>query len=55
MISKKVPVKRYYDFLGKGKEYKRIVKEIINEYLNTYQINVIGEVTYCFESIYRIV
>ena len=50
MISKKVPVKRYYDFLGKGKEYKRIVKEIINEYLNTYQINVMAEVTYCFES-----
>ena len=50
MISKKVPVKRYYDFLGKGQEYKRIVKEIINEYLNTYQINVMAEVTYCFES-----
>ena len=50
MISKKVPVKRYYDFLGKGKEYKRIVKEIINEYLNTYQINVMAELTYCFES-----
>ena len=50
MIRKKVPVKRYYDFLGKGKEYKRIVKEIINEYLNTYQINVMAEVTYCFES-----
>ena len=38
MISKKVPVKRFYDFLGKGQEYKRIVKEIINQYLNTYQI-----------------
>jgi hypothetical protein len=50
MISKKVPVKRFYDFLGKGQEYKRIVKEIINEYLNTYQINVMAEVTYCFES-----
>ena len=49
MISKKVPVKRFYDFLGKGQEYKRIVKEIINEYLNTYQINVMAEVTYCFE------
>ena len=41
--------KKGHDFLGKGKEYKRIVKEIINEYLNTYQINVM-EVTYCFES-----
>ena len=50
MISKKVPVKAFYDFLGKGQEYKRIVKEIINEYLNTYQINVMAEVTYCFES-----
>ena len=50
MISKKVPVKAFYDFMGKGQEYKRIVKEIINEYLNTYQINVMAEVTYCFES-----
>jgi heme oxygenase len=50
MISKKVPVKAFYDFMGKGQEYKRIVKEIINEYLNTYQINVMSEVTYCFQS-----
>jgi len=50
MISKKVPAKRYYDFLGKGQEYKRIVKEIINEYLNTYQINVMNEVEFCFKS-----
>jgi heme oxygenase len=48
MISKKVPVKRYYDFEGKGKEYKRIVKEIIQEYLNTYQINVVSEAKICF-------
>ena len=50
MISKKVPVKRYYDFLGKVQEYKRIIKEIINDYLNTYQINVLAEATFCFES-----
>tara|TARA_B100000902_G_scaffold87497_1_gene91564 strand:- start:381 stop:1034 length:654 start_codon:yes stop_codon:yes gene_type:complete len=50
MISKKVPVKAYYDFQGKGQEYKRIVKEIINEYLNTYQINVMAEVEYAFKS-----
>tara|TARA_B100000073_G_scaffold307707_1_gene278229 strand:+ start:675 stop:1328 length:654 start_codon:yes stop_codon:yes gene_type:complete len=50
MIAKKVPVKRYYDFGAKGKEWKRIVKEIINEYLNTYQVNVLNEVEYCFES-----
>ena len=29
---------------------KRIVKEIIHEYLNTYQVNVLSEVEYCFES-----
>ncbi len=50
MISKKVPVKRYYDFEGKGPEYKRIVKEIIQEYLNTYQINVVSEAKICFAS-----
>ena len=50
MISKKVPVKSFYDFNGQGQEYKRIVKEIINEYLNTYKINVLSEVEYCFES-----
>ena len=50
MISKKVPVKRYYDFEGKGQEWKRIVKEIINEYLNTYQINVLSEAKICFAS-----
>ena len=26
---------------------KRIVKEIIHEYLNTYQVNVLSEVEYC--------
>ena len=50
MIARKVPVKRYYDFGNNAKEWKRIVKEIIHEYLNTYQINVISEVEYCFES-----
>ena len=40
MIARKVP----------AKEWKRIVKAIIHEYLNTYQINVISEVEYCFES-----
>ena len=50
MISKKVPVKRYYDFGANAKEWKRIVKEIIHEYLNTYQVNVLSEVEYCFES-----
>ena len=50
MIARKVPAKKYYDFGANGKEWKRIVKAIIHEYLNTYQINVISEVEYCFES-----
>ena len=50
MISKKVPVKRYYDFLGKGKEYKRIVKERVESYLNLYEVNVLPEAIFCFES-----
>ena len=50
MIAKKVPAKKYYDFGANAKEWKRIVKEIINEYVNTYQINVVAEAIYCFES-----
>ena len=50
MIARKVPAKKYYDFGANAKEWKRIVKAIIHEYLNTYQINVISEVEYCFES-----
>jgi heme oxygenase len=49
MISKKVPVRNYYDFGANGQEWKRIVKEIINQYLNTYQINVVAEARLCFE------
>ena len=49
MIAKKVPAKRYYDFGANGQEWKRIVKEIINQYLNTYQINVVAEARLCFE------
>ena len=48
MISKKVPVRNYYDFCANGQEWKRIVKEIINQYLNTYQINVVTEAKLCF-------
>ena len=49
MIAKKVPAKRYYDFGANGKEWKRIVKEIINNYLNAYEMNVVPEARLCFE------
>ena len=49
MIAKKVPAKRYYDFGANGKEWKRIVKEIINDYLNAYEMNVVPEARLCFE------
>ena len=48
MISKKVPVKRYYDFGTNAKEYKRVVKETINNYLNVYEKNVVVEAKLCF-------
>jgi len=48
MIKKKVPVKRYYDFGANGQEWKRIVKEIINDYLGTYEKNVVPEAKLCF-------
>jgi len=49
IISKKVPVKRYYDFGPNAKEYKRLVKETINNYLNAYEKNVVPEARLCFE------
>ena len=49
MIARKVPAKRYYDFGANGQEWKRIVKEIINNYLNAYEMNVVPEARLCFE------
>ena len=50
MIMKKTPgPNRYYKFKdGEVKEYKRIVKETINSYLNVYQINILNECMYAF-------
>ena len=48
MIRKKVPVKRYYDFGPNATEYKRIVKETINNFLNVYEKNVVVEAKLCF-------
>ena len=52
MINKKTPgPNRYYIFKhNEAKEYKRIVKERIESYLNVYEINVLPEAIFCFES-----
>jgi len=48
MIARKVPAKKYYDFGANGQEWKRIVKETINNYLNAYEKNVVPEAKLCF-------
>jgi len=52
MIMKKTPgPNRYYIFKhGEAKEYKRIVKERVESYLNLYEVNVLPEAIFCFES-----
>ena len=52
MIMKKTPgPNRYYRFKDKQVgEYRRIVKETINTYLNVYEHSVVPEAKYCFES-----
>ena len=52
MIMKKTPgPNRYYKFKHKEVgDYKRIVKETINTYLNVYEHSVVPEAKYCFES-----
>ena len=51
MIMKKTPgPNRYYKFKHKEVgDYKRIVKETINTYLNVYEHSVVPEATKCFE------
>ena len=48
MIARKVPAKKYYDFGANGQEWKRIVKETINNYLGAYEMNVVPEAKLCF-------
>ncbi len=52
MIMKKTPgPNRYYIFKHKEiKEYKNIVKETINSYLNVYKLNILNECKFCFAS-----
>ena len=52
MIKRKTPgPNRYYIFKhGEAKEYKRIIKERVESYLNLYEVNVLPEAIFCFES-----
>ena len=52
MIRKKTPGhNRYYTFKHKEvPDYRRIVKETINTYLNVYEHSVLPEAIFCFES-----
>ena len=52
MIMKKTPgPNRYYKFKHKEVgDYRRIVKETINSYLNVYEHSVVPEAMFCFES-----
>ena len=52
MIKRKTPgPNRYYVFKhNEAKEYKRIDKERVEIYLNLYEINVLPEAIFCFES-----
>ena len=52
MIMRKTPgPNRYYIFKhGEIKEYKRIVTERVESYLNLYEVNVLPEAIFCFES-----
>ena len=52
MIMRKTPgPNRYYIFKHKEvKEYKRIVKERVESYLNLYEVNVLPEAIFCFEN-----
>ena len=52
MIMKRTPgPNRYYKFKHKEVgDYKRIVKETINTYLNVYEHSVLPEAKFCFES-----
>ena len=52
MIRRKTPgPNRYYKFRDKEvSDYRRIVKETINTYLNVYEHSVLPEANFCFES-----
>ena len=49
MIKRKTPGPNTYLVFLKPEETKRVVRELINNYMNTYQINVVAEAKLCFE------
>jgi hypothetical protein len=49
MIRRKTPGSNTYLVFLKPEETKRVVREIINDYMNTYQMNVVAEARLCFE------
>jgi len=49
MIRRKTPGPNTYLVFLKPEETKRVIREIINSYMETYQINVVAEAKQCFE------
>ena len=49
MIKRKTPGPNTYLVFLKPEETKRVVRELINQYMNTYQVNVVAEAKLCFE------
>jgi hypothetical protein len=49
MIKRKTPGPNTYLVFLKPEETKRVIREIINNYMNTYQVNVVAEAKLCFE------
>ena len=56
MIMRKAPgPNRYYKFRHKQvKEYKLIVREVVNNYLNLYQFNILSEANFCFDTVTKL-
>jgi len=49
MLRRKTPGPNTYLVFLKPEELKRVIREIINNYMETYQINVVAEAKLCFE------
>jgi heme oxygenase len=49
MIKRKTPGSNTYLVFLKPDELKRVIRETVNNYMNTYQINVVVEAKLCFE------
>jgi heme oxygenase len=49
MIKRKTPGPNTYLVFLKPDDLKRVIRENINNYMNTYQVNVVAEAKLCFE------